>query len=132
MLDLLATAVVYATGVYFVGLAAVALAAPALTTRFLQSHASTATAHYLELLIRVGVGAAFLVHGPSMRFGNVFAAFGWILVLTTAVLLALPWRWHQRFAQRSVPQAVRYLRLIAIASLLLGTLVIAAAASGPA
>jgi hypothetical protein len=130
MLDPLATAVVYLVGIYFVGLAAVALTAPGLATRFLQAHASTAANHHLELLVRAAVGAAFLLHGPSMRFGNVFVAFGWVLLVTTAVLMVLPWRWHQRFAQRAVPQAVRYLRVIAVASLFLGAFVIMATASG--
>jgi hypothetical protein len=65
-----------------------------------------------------------------MRFATVFVAFGWVLLATTAVLLLVPWRWHQRFAQLSVPKAVRYLPLIAIASLLLGSFVVFAAASG--
>jgi uncharacterized protein YjeT (DUF2065 family) len=132
MIHVLAFDVVLLAGIYFVSLAAVALAAPNLATRFLLGHARTALVHYLELFLRLAVGAAFLLHGPSTRFPTFFAAFGWVLVATTAVLFVVPWRWHQRFAQRSVPQAVRYLRLIGVASFFLGTFVLVAALSnGP-
>lgn len=131
MLDTLALGVVLLTGIYFVTLAGVALAAPHLATRFLMGHAGTATAHYLELLLRTGVGAAFLLHGPSTNLPTFFAVFGWVLVATTAVLLVVPWRWHQRFAKHSVPQAVRYLRLIGITSFGFGTFVLFAALSTP-
>ena len=130
MLELLALVIVYLAGSYLLGLGAVAFVAPAIATRFLLGHAGSAAAHYLELLIRATVGASFLVQGPNMRFPGAFVAFGWVLVATTAVLVAVPWRWHQRFAQKSVPQAVRYLPLIATASLLLGSLIVFAAASG--
>jgi hypothetical protein len=130
MLELLSTAGVYLAGAYLLGLGVVAFVAPALATRFLLGHAGTAAVHYLELLIRAAVGAAFLIHAPSMRFSAVFLGVGWVLLATTAALVAVPWRWHQRFAQRSVPLAVRFLPLIAAASLLMGSLVLLAAADG--
>jgi hypothetical protein len=39
-------------------------------------------------------------------------------------------QWHRRFAQRSVPQALRYLTLLGIASVALGSFVLFAAAHG--
>ena len=130
MPDLVAAAVVYLVGLYFLGLAAAAAFAPPLAARFLLGHAGTARAHYVELLIRAAAGAGFLLHGPSMRFGHLFVVFGWVLVGTTAALLLVPWRWHRAFARRTVPQALRYLPLIAGVSLLLGGFVIFAAAAG--
>ena len=130
MAGLLAAGIVVVTGLYFVGLAAVSLSAPGVATRFLLGHAGSAFAHYLELLLRLAAGTAFLLHAPSMRFPAVFDALGRVLVATTLVLCAVPWRWHQRFAQRSVPHAVRYLKLIAIASFVLGVFVLTAAALG--
>jgi hypothetical protein len=132
MIELLSTAGVYLAGVYLCGLGVVAFAAPALATRFLLGHAGTATVHYLELALRAAVGAAFLAHAPSMRFSAVFLGFGWVLVATTAALAGVPWRWHQRFARRSVPLAARSLPLLAAASLLMGSFVLYAAAYGAA
>jgi hypothetical protein len=59
-----------------------------------------------------------------MRFGSAFAGFGWLLVLTSAGLALLPWRWHRAFALRAVPYAVRYPPLLGLAALLLGGLVL--------
>jgi hypothetical protein len=55
-----------------------------------------------------------------------------VLVATTLVLAVLPFRWHQRFAQRSVPQALRFLPLLGLASALLGGGLMWAALAGGA
>lgn len=130
MTELLAAAVVAIVGLYFVGLGVVSLSAPAVASRFLLRHAHTAFAHYLELLIRLLVGSALLVRAPSMRYSDLFVAFGWILVITTTGLAVIPWRWHQRFAERFVPRAIRHLKLIAIVSLGLGCFILAATVLG--
>jgi hypothetical protein len=72
-----------------------------------------------------------VVYAPSMRFSAAFGVVGWVLVITTAALLAVPWRWHRRFARWAVPQALPHLRLIAAASLLFGGLVLGAVILGP-
>ena len=130
MTAMLAAALVLLTGFYFVGLAVVSLVAPARAAHFLQGMAGSAFAHYLELLLRLVVGSAILVHAPRMLFPGVFVAFGWILVITTAVLFAIPWQWHHRFAQRSVPYALRYLKLVGIAAFVFGGFILTAAVRG--
>jgi len=129
---MLALGLVCVTGLYFVGLAAVSLLAPARAGEFLMGFAGSAFAHYLELLIRFVVGGAFVLHAPRMLFTSVFVLFGWVLIITTAGLLAVPWRWHRRFAQWSVPYALRSLKLVAIASLAFGIFVLAAVLGGTA
>jgi hypothetical protein len=124
VIRLLAAAVVLLTGLYLVGLAAVALFAPARATRFFDGFASSALAHYAELLLRGAAGGAMVIYAPSMRFSAAFAVVGWVLIVTTAALLAVPWRWHQRFARWAVPQALPHLRLIAAVSLLFGGIVL--------
>jgi uncharacterized protein YjeT (DUF2065 family) len=62
-----------------------------------------------------------------MRFGSAFAVAGWVLLLTTAALALVPWRWHRAFARRAVPYATSHLALVGAASLVLGALVLAAA-----
>jgi uncharacterized protein YjeT (DUF2065 family) len=61
-----------------------------------------------------------------MRFGEAFVLAGWLLVVTTAGLALVPWRWHRAFAQRVVPHATRHLRWLGLASLLLAVLVLVA------
>jgi hypothetical protein len=117
-------------GLYFVCLAAVSFMAPARAKGFLLGFAGTASAHYFELALRIAVGAAFVVRAPLMLFPQTFSLFGWALILTSAGLLALPWRWHQRFAQQVVPHALRQLDLIAVVSLGLGAFVLVSVAMG--
>ena len=126
MIALLASLTVLLTGLYFVLFGILLLAAPARGARFLQSFATSARAHYLELAVRLVIGAAFVVRGPTLWLSPVLVPFGWLLIATTAGLFLVPWQWHSRIAHTSVACAVRYLPLIAIASLAVGGLILAA------
>jgi hypothetical protein len=123
VIEQLAFGVVFLAGLFLVGLGLLSLAAPAPARRFFLGFASSPWLHYAELAARSLVGAAFLLHAPAMRFPLLFTGAGWVLLLTTAGLLLVPWRWHRRFAERSVPAALRILPLLGIGSLLLGGLV---------
>lgn len=118
--------IVLAVAAYLVVLGASALFRPALAERFLGGHATTRTLHFLELALRVVAGAAFVVSAPRLALGNAVAVFGWVLVGTSLVLAIIPWRLHQRFAAWSVPQALRYLPMIGVASIAGGLGLIAA------
>lgn len=120
----LSASIVALTGLFFLTLAGLALFVPARAKRFLLGFATSPTAHYLELLLRIVIGAAcvgFATHAPTPW---VFTGFGWVLLLTSVGLLLLPWRWHQRFAQRSVPQALAFLPWIGMVSVLMGGFVL--------
>jgi hypothetical protein len=82
--------------------------------------------------VRLCIGWAFVIRAPQMLFTDAFSLFGWVLVATTAALLVVPWRWHQRFAQQAVPRAMRHLGLVAAASLACGAIVLTAALRGSA
>lgn len=45
--------------------------------------------------------------------------FGWLLIGTTLAMAIVPWRTHRRFAETSVPQALRFLPMIGVASFVL-------------
>lgn len=126
-----ASVLVVLAGIYLLCLGMGAFLAPAVVRRFLLGFAESPTVHYLELALRLAVGGAFVLHAPDMLFAEVFAGFGWILLLTTTVLLVVPWRWHRQFARRSVPKALRHLPLMAVASLALGGFVLFAVFGGP-
>lgn len=126
MLDALALIVVVVSGLYLLGLGVLALTRPALASKFLLGFAGSARLHYLELLLRLIVGAAFLRRAPYLSVPEPFLLFGWLLILTTLVMFAVPWRWHHRFTQQAVPRALRHLRLLAIACMLAGLAVLVA------
>ena len=132
MINLLASILVWLTALYLISFALGSLLAPARAKRFLSDFASSAFAHYLEIGLRLIAGMAILLYAPRMLFSNFFVIFGWILVVTTVGLLAVPWQWHQRFAQWGVPYATRNLKLVACASFVFGGFVIAAIILGRA
>lgn len=132
MIEILAAAVVVLTGLYFVALGIGSFLAPASAERFLFGFASSAAAHYSELIIRLAVGASFIAHSPRMEFSSVFRLSGLIVVITTAVLLAVPWRRHQQFARQTVPYVARHMRLFGVASFALAALVVFAVIRGAA
>jgi hypothetical protein len=127
-----ALAVIELSAAYLLALGACALVAPARTRRFLLAFASTPGLHGLELALRLLVGVALVLRAPAMPWPALFTGLGWLLVATTLVLAVLPFRWHQRFAQRSVPQALRFLPLLGLASALLGGGLMWAALAGGA
>lgn len=112
--------VVVLVGFYFVVLAVAALMKPSVARRFLLGFAGSARAHYAELTLRVVVGGAFILVAHRLAASYVWSAFGWVLVLTSLLLLCLPWQWHQRFAKLSVPAATRSMALIGLGSALAG------------
>ncbi len=128
MLGTVATATVFLCGLYLVALGVLSLLRPAQASRFLLGFATSARAHYLELLLRMLAGFAFVVEAPRLAFELPFSVFGWVLIGSTALLFLIPWQWHHRFAQQAVPYAVRYLGLVGVASLALGACILAAVA----
>lgn len=126
----IALGIVLAVAAYLLGLAAAALLYPEKARTFLGAFASSARAHYLEQAVRLVAAAGFLAYAPHMAFSHAFRVLGWILVVTTVLLLAVPWRWHQRFAGWAVPLATRHLMLYGLGSLALGCFVIAAVVAG--
>ena len=96
LLETFALAVVVLAGVYLLALGAVSLFAPARASRFLLGFASSASVHFTELLLRFVVGAALVTYAPRMSQSGAFNLFGWVLLVTTACLLIIPWRWHHR------------------------------------
>ena len=120
----LAGSVVVASGLWLVGLALAIVAVPARAERFLGKFASSARAHYTEQVLRLLAGSAIVVFSSEMRFPEAFRAFGWLLGITAAGLILLPWRWHQRFGERVIPLAIRHMKLYALAAFVLGALIL--------
>ncbi|MBW3566983.1 MAG: hypothetical protein KY410_03325 [Proteobacteria bacterium] len=120
----LAGAVVTGVALGMVATALLGVAAPEHLRRFLRGFASSARAHYLEMLVRVIAGAAFITYSPEMTPQDIFRLFGWIIVLTSAALLLVPWQWHRRFADIVIPVVVRHLPLYALVSLALAAFIV--------
>jgi hypothetical protein len=131
VIELIASAIVMLTALYLLGLATVSFLAPAHAARFLNKFAGSARAHFAEMLIRLAIGCSLLVYSPRMAYPGAFLLFGWIMIVTTVVLLLLPLRWHHRFAQKVVPPLTRHVCLFGIVSLSLGCLILFAVGNSP-
>ncbi len=120
----LSFALVFLAGAFLIAFGATALVRPPLARRFLLGFASSSTKHYLELGIRLLVGAALISAAPSMVGTAVVSGAGWLLLVTTGVMFFIPWRVHRAFTQRAVPQALAYLPLMGLVSLAAGASVL--------
>ena len=127
-----AAAVVVAFGVSLIAFTGVAFAKPAIAERFLGAFASSARTHYIEQVARLLIGAALIVVSPTMWQPKMFWLSGWAIVVSSAMLLCIPWQWHHRLGERLrlLPLLVRHLRLYAVGSLALGVLLLYGIASG--
>jgi hypothetical protein len=132
MLEFLAMVIVVLAAIYLIGLAAVSFFAPAIAAQFLDRFASSAQAHFTEMAIRLVVGGSLVVNAPRMLFSDAFLLFGWVLVITTIILLLVPWRWHHRFAQKVVAPITRRVWLFGLVSFPLGGVILFAVLSGSA
>ena len=132
MLEAVALIIVTLTGVYFCTLGAASLFVPSKANSFLRGFASSPRIHYMELSIRLLVGAALVIYSPRMVTSDAFSLFGWILLATTIFLFLIPWRWHYRFAQQVVPRVTPFIKVIGIFSLALGGFILAAVFRGSA
>lgn len=125
MVNVLGLSILALAGLYLIALGAVSLASPRLARAFLSAFAGSPAKHFIELAIRLTVGAACIAAAPWLPWPRPFEVLGWLLVATTAALLFVPWRAHQRFAQISVSRATDYPALLGIASVLAGLAVLA-------
>lgn len=131
-LETSALTVVLLAGLYLLALGAASLLVPARASRFLLGFASSSLVHHTELVLRFVAGAGFVLYAPRMFFSDAFSLFGWVLLITTAGLLVVPWRWHHRFAQRAVPLFTGHVAWVGLVSLAIGGLILWAVVRGSA
>jgi hypothetical protein len=120
----LAGVIVAASGLWLVGLAVAIVLAPVSAERFLSAFASSARAHCTEQSLRLFAGAGMIFFAHEMRFPHIFNIFGWVLVITAAALLVVPWTWHHQFGKWAIPLAIKYKKFYALGSLALGLFII--------
>lgn len=120
----LAEFIVTASALFFVGFGSVMLVKPALTERFVTSFAASRRAHFTEMFFRLLFGLSLVPISENMWQPTLFLMLAWAIIISSVVLLILPWRFHQRFGARVIPMLVRHLRLYAVGALAFGVLII--------
>ena len=116
--------VVVGFSLFLIGMAALIVIKPSVAERFLRSFASSASAHYTEQGLRLIVGVSIVSFADSMWCPNVFRIFGGAIIVSTAGLLLIPWRWHHAFAAQVMPPIYRNLKLFAFGAFALGAFIL--------
>lgn len=110
-------------GIFLIGLSVLCIFLPSKAEKFLASFASSARAHYLEIALRLIVGAGLILFAVEMWFPTLFLLFGWVIVVTSIGLLLIPWRLHHKFSRWTIPQVFRYLNFFALGAFALGAFI---------
>jgi hypothetical protein len=109
---------------FLIGLAVVIATRPSLAEQFLRSFARSARAHYTEQVLRLVVGAALVNAASSMWQPELFTIFGWLIVVTSVVLLLTPWRWHHTLGTWMMPPVFQHLKLFGLGAFALGAFIL--------
>jgi hypothetical protein len=123
-MSVVAAVVVVVFGLSLITFTGVAITTPTRAERFLMAFATSARTHYIEQAFRILVGAALVVLSSTMWQPKMFWFFGWTIVVSSAALICVPWRWHDRLGARVRPMLVRYLKLYALGAFALGVLLL--------
>ena len=125
-----AKSIVVLAACFFLLFGMLAFVLPARIHGFLLGFAGSALKHYAELLVRLLVGASLLLLAPDSAHASVLSVFGWLLIITTALMALIPWRVHHRFTQSAVPKALQFLPLMGLVSLAIGACLLWAMVTG--
>lgn len=123
-MTLVASVVVVACGLFLMGVAGVVFTRRALAERFLMSFASSARTHYVEQALRLLMGASLVVLSPAMWQASMFRVLGWAIVISSAALILIPWRWHHRLGKWVLPMVVRRMKVYAVGLFAFGALLL--------
>jgi len=99
-------------------------AKPATAERFFRGFASSARTHFAEQTFRVVFGGSLMIYSSAMWQSVAFRIIGWLLVVSSVVLMLLPWQWHHRFGQKIMPRFIQLMWLYAIGSFAFGTIIL--------
>jgi hypothetical protein len=119
-----ATAIVFCAALFLVLLAFASFFAPRRATVFLNGFAASLRAHLTEMLLRLMAGASLIIASGQMAYSQWFHLFGWLIVISSIVLLLIPWRWHKKFADIVVPPMTKRVWVFGLFSLPLGLVIL--------
>jgi len=116
--------VVHLFVLFLLGLGLLSFIRPITAQHFFDLFAASKQAHLTEQAIRLVVGFSLVHYAVMMNYTCLFRVFGWLIVITSLLLIVLPWQWHQQFAQYVIPYVKSHLKLYAVMSLFLAVLLL--------
>lgn len=121
---LLSGLVVVASAMLLIGVTVLVFTKSAVAERFFRGFASSARTHFAEQIFRVVFGGSLVIYSSAMWQTGVFRLIGWLLVVSSVVLMLLPWQWHHRFGQKILPMFIQHMWLYAIGSFAFGVAIL--------
>jgi hypothetical protein len=112
----------WACAAYLMILGALIFIRPALVMRFFEGLAATNRVNFIEAVLRLAVGLAFIAVSPETKLPDVFFWVGAVLVLTAIPMMFL-YRLHKSQAVWVIPLARRILPVMGVVAIALGSLV---------
>ena len=126
------TIFVFLFALFLVLLALASFFLPKRASMFLNGFAASLRAHLIEMFLRLCAGGSLVIVSKRMAFSEWFYIAGWLIVVTSLLLLLIPWKWHNAFAKIVVPPLTNRVWVFGIFSLPLGLFIIFALAVGSA
>ena len=114
--------IAWACAAYLMILGALIFIRPALVMRFFEGLAATNRVNFIEAVLRLAVGLAFIAVSPETKLPDVFFWVGAVLVLTAIPMMFL-YRLHKSQAVWVIPLARRILPVMGVVAIALGSLV---------
>jgi hypothetical protein len=111
-------------GLYLISLLVITILNKKIAVNYFSSFASSARAHYLEQIMRLIVGISMLFFSKSMLYAQFFALFAWIIIITTIVLILIPWTWHHKLGKRVIPMTIQNLEFYALLASIFGVFIL--------
>ena len=119
-MSLIAQILVIISAVWLIGVSVFMFALPEIALRYLGKFASTNLINYTEITLRMIAGIAFVLFAPDSKFPLILESFGWILVVTSAILYLVPRKWHSAYAvywsEKLTPLMLRIVSPISLAA----------------
>ena len=125
-MQIISLGVIIAGGAWLIGIALLMAALPSYCLRLLgmmgdRLEAADWRLHFTEQGFRLVAGAALIIRSPSSKMPLLLFVFGWMIVVSSLIIIASPVRWHGAFATwwslRLTPSIIRILSPV---SLLMG------------
>lgn len=115
--------IIFGFFIFFIGL--VMLINPNKARKTLRKAGSTNFINYAEISIRIIPAIALILYSDLSKFPEPFKIFGWIMLITSFVLYAIPRKIHHKFSMKSADLLKPiYFQLISPLAFLLAGLVI--------
>ena len=114
-------AIIMIGGLWLIAVGLLMAARPAYCSRLLASLSATVGSaewrvDLVEQAIRIVVGTALILRSASSKMPLLLSVFGWMLVVSSLIILALPVRWHGAFgtwwSRKLTPSRIRMLCIV--------------------